>query len=104
VVLRDKSDPVAFWSHGSAKHGSGSTSTQSPNLAPNLSSEQSEEHEALMSAVALAKQQCAPVLIDKSDQQKLLIVHPIMINPSPRNRSDSTIGKFWLKPALVKSW
>ena len=87
VVLRDASDPVAVWSHGSSKHGAGSISTQSPNLGL----EQSEEHEALMSVVALAKQQCAAVLIDKSDQQKLLIAHPILINP--RNRSDNTIDK-----------
>ena len=86
VVLRDASDPVAVWSHGSSKHGAGSISTQSPNLGL----EQSEEHEALMSVVALAKQQCAAVLIDKSDQQKLLI-DSILINP--RNRSDNTIDK-----------
>lgn len=67
LVLHDETEPVASWPDNKVKPASVKTPDQSVDRA------------ALLSTVVLAKQQQAPVLIDKSDQRKLLIAHPLRI-------------------------
>jgi len=75
VVRHDIANPVAIWPIR--------LSTSAVDPATTLSHDQATDLVALRSTVELAIQQHGPVLIEKSDQHRLLIAHPLQFSEMP---------------------